>query len=386
MKDLPQKGFLHKSGELIPIPFDRKVDLLPEDHAVFAAKNPHLFGSSEKEMESVVGPKEFKKLKSGDLAWSQPLHDYLNNKGYYRLYSKRERSSDGGYNHEVMVSTENQSAHPEDFIGPLKKLREHAAKLGKEDFFAISLSGFKDRDKRNEFLQSRGFKPIQSDSVVLSSMNHLNKFIGESGGKVSRDPVPTPKLPSEMEIRSALGQKPASMSAAEWNFYTRSESMETMNFTILLEKIKENKLLKRVAMRNYTSPMNYQEMLKPEQRMRTDPKTEERITDLDPLKVARIKTQARKTWEKKFKERSVRNKEIDKITNLMLGPNEETIDRYDLIMKLAKQKAKASRIENKKYGYPLKTGTYGAETMERIASTFARRSGKTLPPTGSGHY
>lgn len=70
----------------------------------------------------------------------------------------------------------------------------------------------------------------------------------------------------------------------------------------------------------------------------------------------------------------------------MLGPNEENLGRYDLIMKLASQKSKASREENKKYGYPLKTGSYGAETMERIASTFARRSGKTLPPTGSAHY
>ena len=70
----------------------------------------------------------------------------------------------------------------------------------------------------------------------------------------------------------------------------------------------------------------------------------------------------------------------------MLGPNEENLERYNLIMKLASQKSRASRQENKKYGYPLKTGSYGAETMERIASTFARRSGKTLPPTGSAHY
>jgi hypothetical protein len=382
MKDLPQKGFLHKSGELIPIPFDRKVDLLPEDHAVFAAKNPHLFGSSEKEMESVVGPKQFKKLKAGETSWSQPLHNFLNDKGYYRLYSKRERSSDGGYNHEVMVSTENQSAHPEDFIEPVKKLKEHASKLGKEDFFAISLSGFKDRDKRNEFLQSRGLKQINSDAVILSSMNHLNKFIGESGGKVSRDPVPTPKPPSEMEIRSALGQKPASMSTAEWNFYTRSESTETMNFTVLLEKIKENKLLKRVAMKNYSSP---QGILSRETK-EIDPKTREDLSKLDAGKKMRVAAQARKTWEREQKQRDIKKKEQEKITNLMLGPNEENLGRYDLIMKLASQKSRASRQENKKYGYPLKTGSYGAETMERIASTFARRSGKTLPPTGSAHY
>ena len=382
MKDLPQKGFLHKSGELIPIPFDPKRDLLPEDHAVFAAKNPHLFGSSEKEMESVVGPKQFKKLKAGETSWSQPLHNFLNDKGYYRLYSKRERSSDGGYNHEVMVSTENQSAHPEDFIEPVKKLKEHASKLGKEDFFAISLSGFKDRDKRNEFLQSRGLKQINSDAVILSSMNHLNKFIGESGGKVSRDPVPTPKPPSEMEIRSALGQKPASMSTAEWNFYTRSESTETMNFTVLLEKIKENKLLKRVAMKNYSSP---QGILSRETK-EIDPKTREGLSKLDAGKKMRVAAQARKTWEREQKQRDIKKKEQEKITNLMLGPNEENLGRYDLIMKLASKKSKASREENKKYGYPLKTGSYGAETMERIASTFARRSGKTLPPTGSAHY
>ena len=382
MKDLPQKGFLHKSGELIPIPFDPKRDLLPEDHANFAAKNPHLFGSTEEEMESVVGPKQFKKLKAGETSWSQPLHNFLNDKGYYRLYSKRERSSDGGYNHEVMLSTENQSAHPEDFIEPVKKLKEHASKLGKEDFFAISLSGFKDRDKRNEFLQSRGLKQINSDAVILSSMNHLNKFIGESGGKVSRDPVPTPKLPSEMEIRSALGQKPASMSAAEWNFYTRSESTETMNFTVLLEKIKENKLLKRVAMKNYSSP---QGILSKETK-EIDPKTREGLSKLDAGKKMRVAAQARKTWEREQKQRDIKKKEQEKITNLMLGPNEENLGRYDLIMKLASQKSKASRQENKKYGYPLKTGSYGAETMERIASTFARRSGKTLPPTGSAHY
>lgn len=382
MKDLPQKGFLHKSGELIPIPFDPKRDLLPEDHANFAAKNPHLFGSTEEEMESVVGPKEFKKLKGGETSWSQPLHDFLNNKGYYRLYSKRERSSDGGYNHEVMVSTENQSAHPEDFIGPLKKLKEHASKLNKNDFFAISLSGFKDRSKRNEYLESKGLKQINSDAVILSSMNHLNKFIGESGGKVSRDPVPTPKPPSEMEIRSALGQKPASMSQAEWNFYTRSESVEPMNFAILLEKIKENKLLKRIAMKNYASPHG---ILSRETR-EIDPKTKEGLLKLDAVKKMRVAGQARTTWERQQKQRDIKRKEVENITNLMLGPNEENLDRYDLIMRLARQKSKAAARESKKYGYPLKRDSYGAETMERIASTFARRSGKTLPPTGSAHY
>jgi hypothetical protein len=48
---------------------------------------------------------------------------------------------------------------------------------------------------------------------------------------------------------------------------------------------------------------------------------------------------------------------------------------------------KRTRVAKKSYSkYEEKPKNYGQETMSAIASTFARKSGRTLPPTGSAHY
>jgi hypothetical protein len=159
-----------------------------------------------------------------------------------------------------------------------------------------------------------------------------------------------------------------------------------VNFKLLTEKIQKNKLLKREAMRNYVPPIRYPENLKPENRPRTDPATEKKMSELDLPEILRVRRQARNTWEKDRQQRVEKAKKVETVTNLMVGPGEENMSRYDLIMRLARQKMRASRAETEKYGYPLKSGDFGQETMGRIASTFERKLGKTLPPTGSGHY
>jgi hypothetical protein len=387
MKNLSRKGFVHTSGKIIEIPFDPKVDLLPEDHSVFAVQNPHLFDSTHEEMKNAAGEKDYEKLKRGSLAWSQGVQNLLNKKGFMRFTKSVENKYKGGKEHIVTITTESQMAEPEHFIEPLKAIKQHAEKLPEEDSFVINMSGFKNLKQKDKFLEDRNLKKTAKEGIIVSDMNSLNKYIGEEGGKVRRDPIQEPKGPSQMEIQRALGQKPSGMSQAEWNFYTRTESTENpMKFSVLLEKIKENKLLKRVAMRNYVPPHSYGENLKPEDRLKTDPKTEEKISDISGLRVARVKAQARRTWEKNFKERSAKNKEVQRVSDIMLGPEEEKLDRYDLIMKLAKQKSKAAKREAKVYGYEEKPKNYGQETMSAIASTFARRSGRTLPPTGSAHY
>ena len=387
MKNLSRKGFVHTSGKIIDIPFNPKVDLLPEDHSVFAAQNPHLFDSTDEEMKNAAGEKDYAKLKRGSLAWSQGVQNLLNKKGFMRFTKSVDYNQKNGKQHTVTITTESQMAEPEHFIEPLKAMKQHAEKLPKEDSFVINMSGFKNLKQKDKFLEDKNIKRIEREAIVIKDMKNLNKYIGEEGGKVSREPIQQPKIPSQMEIQRALGQKPSGMSQAEWNFYTRTESTETsVKFSVLLEKIKENKLLKRVAMRNYVSPYGYEENLKPKDRPKTDPKTEEKISDISGLRVARVKAQARRTWEKNFKERSAKNKEVQRVSDIMLGPEEEKLDRYDLIMKLAKQKSKAAKREAKVYGYEEKPKNYGQETMSAIASTFARRSGRTLPPTGSAHY
>jgi hypothetical protein len=275
MKNLSRKGFVHTSGKIIEIPFDPKVDLLPEDHSVFAVQNPHLFDSTHEEMKNAAGEKDYEKLKRGSLAWSQGVQNLLNKKGFMRFTKSVENKYKGGKEHIVTITTESQMAEPEHFIEPLKAIKQHAEKLPEEDSFVINMSGFKNLKQKDKFLEDRNLKKTAKEGIIVSDMNTLNKYIGEEGGKMRRDPIQEPKIPSQMEIQKALGQKPSGMSQAEWNFYTRTESTETsVKFSVLLEKIKENKLLKRVAMRNYVSPYGYEENLKPKDRPKTDPKTE----------------------------------------------------------------------------------------------------------------
>jgi hypothetical protein len=245
MKNLSKKGFVHTSGKIIDIPFDPKVDLLPEDHSVFAVQNPHLFDSTDEEMKNAAGEKDYAKLKRGSLAWSQGVQNLLNKKGFMRFTKSVDYNQKNGKQHTVTITTESQMAEPEHFIEPLKAMKQHAEKLPKEDSFVINMSGFKNLKQKDKFLEDKNIKRIEREAIVIKDMKNLNKYIGEEGGKVSREPIQQPKIPSQMEIQRALGQKPSGMSQAEWNFYTRTESIENpMKFSVLLEKIKENKLLK----------------------------------------------------------------------------------------------------------------------------------------------
>ena len=162
------------------------------------------------------------------------------------------------------------------------------------------------------------------------------------------------------------------------NFKSISETNKSINFNILLEKIKENKLLKRLAMKSYSSPMASTK--------RTDPKTEIATSDIDLALRGRIESQARQKWESDYAKSAAKSKETEQIANIMTGPEEEKLDRYDSIMRLATKKKKAAASDIEKYGYPPRKTNFAQETMGAIASTFARRVGKTLPPSGSGHY
>lgn len=248
MKELPTKGFYHKSGKFIPIPED---DFLSMDHSVFAAKNPKLFDTTESEMRKDVS--NFDKLKNDEISSSADMEKFLNSRGYYRFTKStevfNEKDKDTGLpiktrSHSIIISHESSGAEPEDFIEPLKHLKEHAKEVPKTDDYQISLLGWKSRKQAKEFASSRGIfsHPVgYQEAIVLRDLNSINKFIGESGGEVRRAPERPQQIPSQEQIRSAIGKKPEGMSQAEWNFYTRSESREFIGFTTLLEKIKISK-------------------------------------------------------------------------------------------------------------------------------------------------
>ena len=84
------------------------------------------------------------------------------------------------------------------------------------------------------------------------------------------------------------------------NFKSISETNKSINFNILLEKIKENKLLKRLAMKSYSSPMASTK--------RTDPKTEIATSDIDLALRGRIESQARQKWESDYAKSAAKSK------------------------------------------------------------------------------
>lgn len=248
MKELPYKGFYHKSGQFIPIPKD---DFLSLDHSVFAAQNPKLFGTTESEMRKNV--EDFDKLKEDRVSRSTDMENFLNSRGYYRFTKSTEvfdeKDKDTGLptksrSHQIIISHESSGAVPEDFIEPLKHLREHAKQVKGNDEYQISLLGWKNTKDAKEYAKSRGIfsHPVgYQQAIVLRDLNSINKFIGESGGEVRRTPERPQQIPSQTEMIKAHGKKPEGMSQAEWNFYTRTESNQFIGFTALLEKIKTSK-------------------------------------------------------------------------------------------------------------------------------------------------
>jgi hypothetical protein len=380
--NLRPTGFFHSTGNLIQIPLNPN-DIIPDHHGQFAAKNPHLFGFDEKHVKSAIGDKEYNNLISGKSAWSERMNRLLNNSGFMR-YTKQSQTSFGQKHHDFTISTENRTATIHDFIEPLRTLKTHLEKINPEDTFHVTLSGFRDLEDRNKFFEDKKIKAPETDAVAIPSMKLLNKMIGEEGGKISRDPLPEPKSPSSEDIRRSIGPKPEGMSTAEFNFYRNiGDSVKTpINFNLLLERIKENKLLKRIAMRNYTSPIGLLTRDIP----KTDEKTLKAMADIPATKRQKIITQAREKWESDRAASVKRNREIEKVTNLLVGEDDSNIDRYDKIMKLATNKKRANIADVKKYGYPLSKTSFASETMERIASTFERKRQKSLVPSGTGHY
>lgn len=234
---LPKKAWIHKSGKMVEIP---EGYLLPEDHGVYAAQHPEKFGMTRDEMKSAMGnDREYYQMFSGKRAWSPSLNKVLNDRGYMRMSRGVEKFDDGSRHHNIMISHESSGAHPHDFIEPLKTIKPHLENMQENHSFTLMLSGFKhDKKERNEHLMQSGITPTEQDHVAFADVNKINKYIGESGGKVSREPERTPSVPSSTEVRSAMGPKPETMTGAEYNFYrTIGDSYEPCKFNSLLEKI-----------------------------------------------------------------------------------------------------------------------------------------------------
>jgi len=243
---LPTKAWIHKSGKIVEIPDD---NFLSEDHGVYAAQHPEKFGMTRDEMKSEMGSdREYYQMFSGKKAWSPSLNKVLNDRGYMRMSRSVEKFDDGSRHHNIMISHESSGAHPHDFIEPLKMIKPHLEGLEKNHSFSVMLSGFKpDKKERNQHLEQSGIPAPAHDHVGFGDINKINKYIGETGGKVSREPEKAASVPSSTELRAAIGPKPETMTGAEYNFYrTIGDSYEPCKFNALLEKIGKCKKRKRM--------------------------------------------------------------------------------------------------------------------------------------------
>lgn len=240
--DIPRKAWVHKSGAIVPIPDE---DFVPEDHGVFAVKNPEKFGMSHEQMRAAVGDdREYTRMKENRGAWSESVNRAMNNLGWMRLVRSTDRNKDGSKHHTIMLSHESSKAHPHDFIEPLRAIKPHLASLPENDSFGVSLSGFDlTKTHRDDHLRKSGLNVPPYDQVALGDMNKVNKYIGEAGGTRSREPERPAAAPTSTDIRAAIGPKPESMPMAQYNFMrTIGDSYEPCKFNSLLEKIGNSKI------------------------------------------------------------------------------------------------------------------------------------------------
>ena len=239
---IPRKAWIHKSGAIVPIPEEDFGP--PEDHGVFAAQNPDKFGLSHEQMRAAIGDdKEYTRMRENLGALSVSVNRGMNNLGWMRLIRSTNRHRDGSLHHYVMIADERNIEHPHDFIEPLRALKPHLEALPKNESFGVELSGFDSgKTHRDDHLRQSNLPVPQEDLVALGDLNKVNKYIGETGGKRSRDPQPQPAVPTSTDIRAAIGPKPESMPMAQYNFMrTIGDSYEPCRFNVLLEKIGNSK-------------------------------------------------------------------------------------------------------------------------------------------------
>ena len=240
--NIPRKAWVHKSGAIAPIP---EPDFgPPEDHGVFAAQNPEKFGMSHEEFKAAVGnDAEYTRMRNNERAESYHVNKALNDLGWMRSWRSTTHHEDGSKTHSIIISSDTNNAHPHDFIEPLRTFKPALESLPKNHSFGISLNGFDTgKTHRDDHLRQSNLPVPQQDQVALGDLNTVNKYIGETGGKRSRDPQPQAAVPTSTDIRAAIGPKPESMPMAQYNLMrTIGDSYEPCRFNVLLEKIGNSK-------------------------------------------------------------------------------------------------------------------------------------------------
>ena len=192
------------------------------------------------------------------------------------------------------------------------------------------------------------------------------------------------------------------------------ESVVNTTFNTLLEKIHQNKLLKRLAMRNNRSPFARPEFVNriPTTRRdggkilptlltyktsssapRSDSTTEIATDDIDLSTRERVKNQAIKNWETRSQASSESGKQRERFIDKATSSGNDDILRK--AHKLAFQKRKAHNSDIEKFGVrpePHFTGNALGGIVDVMINAVRNRTNqsqqpnKNLPAVGSGHY
>ena len=211
-----------------------------------------------------------------------------------------------------------------------------------------------------------------------------------------------PKVPASLTTRTNAG------------IVSTFESVVNTTFNTLLEKIHQNKLLKRLAMRNNRSPVARPEFVNriPTTRRdggkilptlltyktsssapRSDSKTEIATDDIDLGTRERVKNQAIKNWETRSQASSESGKQRERFIDKATSSGSDDILRK--AHKLAFQKRKAHNSDIKKFGVrpePNFTGNALGGIVDVMINAVRNRTNqsqqpnKNLPAVGSGHY
>jgi hypothetical protein len=162
---------------------------------------------------------------------------------------------------------------------------------------------------------------------------------------------------------------------------------------ILTEAIKLNKNLQRVAMANFTSPVNFPPSVTSANRSKQfDPITSQEIQNIDPSLRAKIISQARKKYESNT-EISGRNKGIIDLVGQNLENNPDLTFN---VTRLSSLKKAAYNREAQKYGYyqnpvqgskqKIQTPAFTHELIGVMGRAVQNRMGGVLPHHGSYTY
>ena len=236
------KMWAHTDGRVINIPYEENP--LPEDHTAFFAQRPHLFGHTEDELKSVLGVEELEIAKN-KIADHQGLHRYAESNGWSRVINSFDKEK--GVRSITISRSHVRSENPEHFLKILKTLKPYYdEKIAAGEDVIVGIDAIRNPDKHlPPFLESRGLKHLKgSQMIAIGSPKTYNAILGLEGGQVRRAPEPEVTIPTQTEVQRALGQKPESMTQAEWNFYTRKESYspKLKRFKNFLREEAENSL------------------------------------------------------------------------------------------------------------------------------------------------